>query len=205
MSDSEASQEKRRAQPSLRRTPPLAILILFCTAFLLGQFDEADFSGWTRLAAIWAATLGFCLLAAAVAYSFTRLPPSIAPCRSFPSRLYALCLIACYWSLTDGVRETRRALDPNRWKEWTTHHVNIPMLSTNESLKLLLGSSHKGVDVDVYKPRVMVLRIGDETKRQTLRTRMVPFEDFWDDQASWFLSGPDETPIAEPTRTKPRK
>src|ERR1035441_513953 len=73
MSDPEASQEKRRAKSSLRQTPPLAILVLFCTAFLLGQFDEADFAGWQRLAAIWTATLGFCLLAVAIAYSFTRL------------------------------------------------------------------------------------------------------------------------------------
>lgn len=92
-------------------------------------------------------------------------------------------------------------------KEWTTHQVNIPMLAPNESLKLLLGSSRNDVYVDVYKPKVMVVRIGNETSWRTLRTRLLPFKDFWDDRASWFLSGPDETTshwIAEPTRTKPR-
>jgi hypothetical protein len=83
--------------------------------------------------------------------------------------------------------------DPNP-RAWTTRHVDIPVLGPNESLKLLLGSSRKGVYVHVYKPKLTILRIESEANRQTLRTRLLPFKDLRDDQASWFLTGPDETP-----------
>lgn len=295
MSAPEVGQESGEPSPASRRTPPLAILALFCSAFLLLQFDEADFSGWFRLTAIWATTLGDCLLAVTATYSLIRLRKRpIGPIVS--KSIYALGLIACCWWLVDGIRDTRKALDPNRWlevgteyasfpfeveqgqtfytlnldpkaddglqlveamgtqrllwpedrraaegkklvwwgwlctvrnrgmhplsditfdtpvsytygsdpkpKDWAVHHASIPGLAPNESLKLLLGWSRQGVYVDVYKPKLIVARIGKETNARTLRIRLLPFDKFWDDEDYWFLSGPDETPsfVSEPAK-----
>jgi hypothetical protein len=295
----EAAQEKRRGKSSPRQTPPLAVLVLFGAAFSLLQFDEANFSSWPRLAAIWATTLGLCLLAMAATYSLTGLrkrPTGVIVSNS----AYAMCLIACCWGLVVGIRDTRRALDPNRWleigmefeslpfqveegetfydlnldpkandglhrvqatgtqklfwpvdrqagvgktlywpgwlctfrnrgmyplsnitfdtpvsythdshhelKEWTVHHVRIPMLAPNESLKLLLGYDREGVFVEVYKPKIIVARVGNEANERTLQTRLLPIKLPLNDPNYWFLSGPSETTsfdVSNPARSNP--
>ena len=299
MSAPESVGERGQPKRGSHRSPPLAILVLFCSAFLLLQFDEADYSGWLRLVAIWAATLGFCLLSVAAAYSFTRLrkrPAGVILSNS----AYALCVIACCWAVILGIRDTRRALDPNRWleigtemttfpfeveegqtfytlnldpklsdglhriqttgtqkllwpadrragegnkllwwgwhctvrnrgmhslsditfdapvsytyggatepKEWAVHHAYIRVLAPNESIELLLGSDRDGVYVGVYQPKLIVARVGNETNKRTLRTRLLPFKEPWSGLDYWFLVGPDETPsfnASEPAKTKP--
>src|SRR5712664_952368 len=64
---------ERRAKTSVAPNSTNGILALLCVAFLLLQFEEKDFSGWVRLAAIWATALGYCLLAVAIAWRVTQL------------------------------------------------------------------------------------------------------------------------------------
>lgn len=118
-------EQTRKKTVAAHRTVPTAIVALVCAALLPLYFDEKNFAGWMRLAEIWGSALGYCVLTAVTGYWINRLRKS-KPGPILSKVVSAICLLICGWILILGVRDTRRALDPNRWLEIRVEYAHLP-------------------------------------------------------------------------------
>jgi hypothetical protein len=104
--------------------PPLALVLLLLTGSLLVQFDENDFSGWLRIIVIWATAFGWCALLGVLFYQIVRWRKLYWPkAKRYFIPIHGVC---CCTLIVVGFRDTRNALDSNRWIEVSTEYASLP-------------------------------------------------------------------------------